>query len=338
MKKRLLNFIGITCLMSLLLSTAVFAKEVVSVEKDSLELEESEEVEDMNSYIGEDVSDFNTNDYIIKYKVTDDKEMFDKVMEAYVDNDGNKVLIVGSSKNETKTVKDDTPELLSSYSMNSEVFENRSDSIEDIDWDAVPANYVYNWDKPDAWVNGVHYTNTNSTDVRHKLQIFSDGENVFVRIEFARDFSTGSICNGSDNNFIIDGQEAKFAVRRGDELLINAVSKINVTEPELISVDIRHGSGSVSGQYAEGSEATYLVNPGHLNDVLTMKIPVKTMKTQNSNINTENIQKVGYRDPNISGGSPVEAAGTSTGSGSLLMLGLTGLVAFAGLLKKTVLV
>ena len=137
---------------------------------------------------------------IKKYEESDEYEE-NMIMDSYVDEDGNLVIVIskGPAKEEA------APSL----------FKLNSSSVGDapaVDgsftgWDDIPASYEFNWNKPDAWVDGVHYTETNSTDVRHEMKLYTDGENVYLKVVFAREFCNGQVANGNDYQFWVDNEQ-----------------------------------------------------------------------------------------------------------------------------------
>ncbi len=141
---------------------------------------------------------------VIKQYVISDTYAKDTIISCTVDENGNLVMVISQGSTESEETED-TGLLGTVEEKLSSVF-GSSSSAPAVDgsfsgWDDVPASYEFNWNKPDAWVDGVHYTDTNSTDVRHEMKIYSDGENVYLRVVFAREFCNGQVANGNDYQF-----------------------------------------------------------------------------------------------------------------------------------------
>ena len=177
-------------------------------------------------------------------------------------------------------------------------------------WDDVPSSYEFNWNKPDAWVDGVHYTETNSTDVRHEMKLYSDGENVYLKVVFAREFCNGQVANGNDYQFWIDNEQmAAYQVEwpNGSSL------SYNTAEPGVYVVDVRHRDSSWSYVLTDGAVAYYRVNEGNLNNELELKIPLSEFVKQNPNINLDNYSTIAFFTPNLMQ-DKISAGGASTGA------------------------
>lgn len=187
-----------------------------------------------------------------------------------------------------------------------------------IDWDSLPATYVYNWDNSancwywGVWIDGVCYKTpegTYSTDVRHKAQLYCDGEYVYLRIVFSRDY--GSKVNGDNYNFYINDNTATFSVvYKGGETLTGNTAKL---EPGTHEVEVRHGNGSISFEVAQGSLAYLTKHETDVNAELEMRIPLSEMVRQNQNIKLDSIESIRFASSNIMDiNSPITATGAST--------------------------
>lgn len=187
-----------------------------------------------------------------------------------------------------------------------------------IDWDSLPATYVYNWDNSancwywGVWIDGVCYKTpegTYSTDVRHKAQLYCDGEYVYLRIVFSRDY--GAKVNGDNYNFYINDDTASFrVVYKGGETLTDNTAKL---EPGTHEVEVRHGNGSISWEVAQGSLAYLTKHETDVNAELEMRIPLSEMVRQNQNIKLDNVETIRFASSNIMDiNSPITASGAST--------------------------
>lgn len=240
---------------------------------------------------------------IKKYEESDEYEE-NMIMDSYVDEDGNLVIVIskGPAKEEA------APSL----------FKLNSSSVGDapaVDgsftgWDDIPASYEFNWNKPDAWVDGVHYTETNSTDVRHEMKLYTDGENVYLKVVFAREFCNGQVANGNDYQFWVDNEQmAAYQVEwpNGSSL------SNNTAEPGVYEVDVRHRDSSWSYVLTDGAVAYYRINDGNLNNELELKIPLSEFVKQNPNINLDNYNMISFFTPNLMQ-DKISAAGASSGA------------------------
>ena len=234
------------------------------------------------------------------------------IMDSYIDENGNLVMVIsqGTEKKENK-------------GLTAAVAEDEDDDSPDIDgefddWEDIPVSYEYNWDNSQncwnwgVWVDGECYKTeegTYDTDVRHGMQMYTDGDNVYLNITFAREFSNGQQANGNDYQFWIDGQMAAYQVEWADG---SQLSYSNV-EPGVYEVDVRHRDSSISYAIADGAQAYYKVNEGNLNNQLELKIPMEEFVRQNGNIDLDNYSMVQFFTPNLMY-NKISAAGSPTGS------------------------
>ena len=163
-----------------------------------------------------------------------------------------------------------------------------------------------------VWVDGEKYTSEEgsyNTDVRHAMQMYSDGENVYLNITFAREFSTGQVANGNDYQFWIDGQMAAYQVEWSDG---SQLSNSNAA-PGTYQVDVRHRDSSWSYVLTDGAVAYYHVNEGNVNNQLELKIPLSEFQKQNGSINLDNYNMIQFYTPNLMY-NRISAAGSPTGA------------------------
>lgn len=186
------------------------------------------------------------------------------------------------------------------------------------DWNDKPYSYEYNWDNSSncwyhgVWIDGVCYKTPEgeySTDVRHKMQLYSDTDYIYLHIVFSKDYGSGF--NGEDYQFYFNSESTKFQITDlNGKTLTNNVNKMN---PGTYEVLVKHGSGSISGQSAQGAVAYINIPNDHKNIQLEFKIPYEEFSRQNSNINISNVSSIEFFTPNlmyrriVSEGSPTGA-------------------------------
>lgn len=256
----------------------------------------------------------------VKQFVVSDEVPAGTIINSYVDENGNLVMEISQGApasmveepEEDKTVLEEVVDNVA-YALDSVLGSNSSAPPVDgsfTGWDDVPASYEFNWNKPDANVDGVHYTETNSTDVRHEMKLFSDGENVYLRIVYAREFKNGQVANGNDFQFWIDDQQmAAYQVQWPDG---NQLS-YNSGEPGVYMVEVRHRDSSWSYVLTDGAVAYYRINEDNLNNELELKIPISEFVKQNPDINLDNYSMIGFFTPNLMQ-DKIHTAGASTGA------------------------
>lgn len=200
------------------------------------------------------------------------------------------------------------------------------------DWEGIPHSYEYNWDNSancwyyGVWIDGVCYktpVGTYDSNVRHKIALYCDGENVYLHIEFARDYYAKM--NGDFYNFDFDGKRTTMRITyQGNSLANNAA----LSNPGVYQLEVRHGNGAVSGYVAEGSQAVVRVKPGNYNAELEVKIPLKAFAQQNPSIRLDQISVISWDNSGNLTYRPVMATGTS--SGPVVLAGLSIGVAAVG--------
>ena len=256
----------------------------------------------------------------VKQYVVSDQVPAGTIISSYVDENGNLVMQISQGApastveepEEDKTLLEEVAEAVE-YALGST--SGSSSSAPPVDgsfsgWDDVPASYEFNWNKPDAWVDGTHYTDTNSTDVRHEMKLYSDGENVYLRVVYAREFCNGQVANGNDFQFWIDkNQMAAYQVEWPDG---TSLSNSNAA-PGIYQVDVRHRDSSWSYVLTDGAVAYYRVNDGNLNNELELRIPLSEFVKQNPNINLDNYSMISFFTPNLMQ-DHISTAGSPTGA------------------------
>ncbi len=252
---------------------------------------------------------------VIKKYEPSDTVAANAVINSYVDENGNLVIVISQGVAATDATEEEKSGLLADLAATFGLGAETGNNAPAVDgsftgWDDVPASYEFNWNKPDAWVDGVHYTETNSTDVRHEMKLYSDGENVYLKVVFAREFSTGQIGNGNDYQFWIDNEQmAAYQVEwpNGSSL------SYNTAEPGVYEVDVRHRDSSWSYVLTDGAVAYYRINDGNLNNELELKIPLSEFVKQNPNINLDNYNMISFFTPNLMQ-DKISTGGASTGA------------------------
>jgi len=204
------------------------------------------------------------------------------------------------------------------------------------DWDNLPCSYEYNWDNSQncwqwgVWIDGVCYMTkpgTYSTDVRHKMQMYCDGVNVYLHIVYSRDY--GSKLNGNDFQFYVDGQMAAFQLVQPNGGLFENMAQ---NAPGVYPLEIRHRNTGLSFLNAEGTNGYLRITADKINNEIEIKIPLTELKRQNSHINIETITMIEFFTPNLMY-RRISAVGTSTGP-VLLIFMCGGIVLWAWTCQK----
>lgn len=289
------------------------SEETLFVNKDGKEVAPSELVGTDYSTIAEGY-DGETN--VIKQYATSDEYGANTIMESYVDEEGNLIMVISQGSDaavaaglEATTADDGDADKSSNAPAVDGSFSG---------WEDIPVSYEYNWDNSancwqnGVWVDGQKYTTeegTYSTDVRHGMQMYADDENVYLNITFAREFSAGQQANGNDYQFWVDGQMAAYQVEWSDG---SQLSYSNAA-PGTYQVDVRHRDSSWSYVLTDGAVAYYHVNEGNLNNQLELRIPLEEFVKQNGNINLDNYSMIQFYTPNLMS-NRISAAGSPTGS------------------------
>lgn len=173
------------------------------------------------------------------------------------------------------------------------------------DWSDKPLSYHYNWDNSEncwkwgVWIDGVCYKTPEGTydnNVRHIIQLYSDGTNIYGHIKISRQY--GAKFNGEDYQFTFNnGQQASFQITDvNGQVITNEVKNFT---PGIHSVQVRHRNGSCSYQIAENSQAKLTVYDDYLFTEVEFSIPLNTCVIQNRNIDLENLEVITFFTPNL---------------------------------------
>ena len=177
------------------------------------------------------------------------------------------------------------------------------------DWSDKPFSWEYSYDNSNEVWNGWFYVNgkaeqcekgTFNNEVRHKIGLYCDGENVYVYVQLAAAYQSGF--DGIDYEFTIDGQKAAF------QLFANGA---NTNVPGVYDVDVKNRNGSEGYTLADGTVSKLLVHENGKNNELEVKIPLSTMQMQNANIDIENVGNIEFWASHLMY-HPVSAAGADT--------------------------
>ena len=213
------------------------------------------------------------------------------------------------------------------------------------DWGDKAYSFEYNWDNSQncwqwgVWVDGVCYKTpegTYSTDVRHKMQLYCDGEYVYLHIVFSRDY--GAKFNGEDYQFWFDDNMAAFQVEWPGGGTITG--NLENTSPGIYPVEVRHRNSSMSYEVADGSSAYLKVNPDNLNNEIELKIPLSECVRQNGSIDIEHLSTIEFFTPNLMY-RRITCTGTPIGPsvfifGGLIILGVVSGFYFKNKRKKMI--
>lgn len=220
-------------------------------------------------------------------------------------------------------------------STNSFSFVDKNDIVIDgvyDDWEDYPESYEYNWDNSQncwnlgVWYDGKCYKTTEGTydtNVRHKMQMVSNGTTVFVHIIFSRDY--GAKFNGEDYQFYIDGKMAAFQVeyKNGGTITNNTQNlPVGVTE-----VEIRHRNEDLSYTKVNNAKAFLTKYKEDVNMELEFSIPLSEMKKQNPTINLNTVSIIEFFTPNLMY-RKISCVGTPTGTVLLgcIVFAIVGLI------------
>ncbi len=267
-------------------------------------------------------ADYDGEANAVKQYMISDEVPAGTIIDSYVDENGNLMLIISqgapaSTVEEPEGDKNALEMVIETVENGLESTLGSSASAPPVDgsfsgWDDIPASYEFNWDKPDAWIDGVHYTDPNTTDVRHEMKLYSDGENIYLRIIYAREFSTGQLGNGNWYTFWLDENNGTKASYQVEWPAGSSLSNTNAT-PGVYQVDVRHADGSISYTMVDGAVAYYLVKDGNVNNELELKIPLSEFVKQNPNMDLSNYNMISYTSPNLMK-DHLSVAGASTGA------------------------
>ncbi|MCM1253732.1 MAG: hypothetical protein NC321_13000 [Clostridium sp.] len=283
---------------------------------------------------------------VIKQYALSDTYAKDTVMDSYVDENGNLIMIIcqgaaGAAEAEDTEKKEGgiLETIADALGLDAEM--GSSSDAPPVDgtfsgWDDIPLVYeMNNEDSGNCWVNGYWITNqeTGETEqhiceqgtydnvVRHAMQLYCDGDNVYLKITYASIYGgiwafspseneKAAHGNGDDFNFYIDGVDTKFEVTQQG----NGEPITNWTpEAGTYVVDVRHGNFDPSYSLVDGAVAYYHVTETGVNNSLELKIPMEAFQTQNGSVNLDNFSMVQFFTPNLMR-DRLTAAGSPTGA------------------------
>ena len=245
---------------------------------------------------------------VLKKYIPSDEYGENIILDSYVDEDGNLVVLISQGAavpeedgKKTASTRGDAPAVDGSFS----------------GWDEIPSSYEYNWDNSQncwqwgEWKDGVCYKTEEGTydsNVRHEMKLYSDGENVYLKIKYATIYS-GTQSNGDDYNFYIDGKQVKYRIAWD-----NAQSITGATPgPGTYQVDVRNGDYDISGTVVDGATAYYHVTEDQKNNELELKIPLSAFQMQNGEIDLDNYSMIQFYTPNLMYRT-ISVAGSPTGA------------------------
>lgn len=184
-----------------------------------------------------------------------------------------------------------------------------------IDWDSLPASYEYNWDNSSncwyqgVWIDGECFKSPEgkfNTDVRHKIQLYCDGQYVYLRIVYAREYK--DLVNGSYFQFFVDDEMSVFQIMDQSG---NAIGKTEHFEPGVHEMQVQHAGSHLSGKTVPDAKAYLTRHEKNFNPELELRIPLSEMQRQNDRINLEHIGKIEFFTPNLMH-RRITASGAST--------------------------
>lgn len=177
------------------------------------------------------------------------------------------------------------------------------------DWSDKPYSWEYGYENSNEVWNGWFYVNgkaeqcekgTYNNNVRHKIGLYCDGENVYVYVQLATAYGSGF--DGIDYEFTVDGQKAAFQL---------FTSGADMSTPGVYNVDVKNRNGSAGYTLADGADSKLLVHENGKNNELEVKIPLSTLQMQNPNIDIENVGNIEFWASHLMY-RPVSAAGADT--------------------------
>lgn len=185
------------------------------------------------------------------------------------------------------------------------------------DWSDKPVSWHYNWDNSQncwywgCWLNGVCYKTPEGTydnNVRHLMQMYSDGEYIYVHIKIATIYE--SLFNGEDYNFYFNNDaRASFQITDNNGQVIT--NNIKDYTPGIHPVQVRHRDSSCSYGFVDGAVAYLTVYDDYKNTDLEFKIPLSQCKYQNNDIDLDNLEVIKFFTPNLMY-EKIESHGTPT--------------------------
>lgn len=185
------------------------------------------------------------------------------------------------------------------------------------DWSDKPYSWHYNWDNSDNcwywgnWYNGSCYKTPEGTydnDVRHLIQMYTDGEYIYIRIKIATIYE--SQFNGEDYIITFNNNE-KAAFQITDTNGQSITNNVNRFTPGIHPIQVRHRDGACSFNIVDGASGYLTVYEDFHNTDLEFKVPIEACKYQNNNIDINNIEVIKFFTPNLMYQS-IETHGTPT--------------------------
>ena len=200
-------------------------------------------------------------------------------------------------------------------------------TIDNGGWKDYPASYEYNYDNTDSatkwgmWggngnLQGYVADSVNDLNVRHRMQMYCDGENIHLMITYASAYYNPG--NGNDYMFYLDGEPVKFQVTYED----TGYDLTFPRDPGTYALRVTHENSRESSHEALGSYGTMIVHEGQLNNVTEICIPVSEMAKQNPNINPEHFAKIEFFTHNLMY-RHIGAAGASSGPVPFVLITFT---------------
>lgn len=255
---------------------------------------------------------------VIKQYAVSDSQEANTIMDSYLDENGNLIMIISQGSQPAETTAEEDKGLSSVFG---------TDSAPSVDgnftgWDDIPSSYEYNWDNSaNCWQHGNWVTDpvtgeqvcykteegTYDSNVRHEMQLYTDNENVYLKIKYATIY--GSHANGEDFNFYVDGVGAKYQITWADGTPITGTS----TAAGTYVVDVRNGDSASSYGIVDGASAYYHVTENGINNELELKIPLSALQAQNGSVNLDNFSMIQFFTPNLMY-NKISAAGSPTGA------------------------
>ncbi len=172
------------------------------------------------------------------------------------------------------------------------------------DWEGLPCSYEYNWDNSEnCWYWGESdgmgnfyktEPGTYSTDVRHLMQMYCDGEYIYIHIIYGRNYA--SRLNGDDFQLHIGDEKASYQVV-GDNG--NDIADMLSYAPGVYPVIVRHRDSKLSFLEAEDTYGYLMLTEDKINNELEIKIPLSELQRQNPDINLETISTIEFFTPNL---------------------------------------
>ena len=269
---------------------------------------------------------------VLKQYAVSDLYAKDVIIDSFIDENGNLVMVISQgapavdAPEKPETIIDTVLSALDP-GMGLESGQGGSGSAPPIDgsgsgWDDIPVSYEYNWDNSaNCWQWGNWVTDpvtgeqvcykteegTYDSNVRHEMQMYSDGQNVYLKITYATIYGTHS--NGDDFNFYIDGVGTKFGITQANGETLTGWSP----EAGTYVVDVRNGDSGSSYSIVDGAVAYYHVTDNNINNSLELKIPMEAFKAQNGAVNLDNYSMIQFFTPNLMY-NRLTAAGSSSGA------------------------